>query len=365
METERFETVVIGGGQAGLVTGYHLAQAGQRFAILDAHERVGDAWRHRWESLRLFTVAKYCALPGMSLPIPAWECPTKDEMADYLEAYAERFDLPVRTRTRVHGLSRDGDRFVIESSAGRFASKRVIVATGAYGSPRIPTFSRELDPSIMQLHASGYRNPSQLRHGDVLVVGAGNSGADISLDVARTHRTYLSGPDTGHIPVDIDTWVARHIAFRIIRFHGVHIATIRTRHGRKAIRKDLAKGDMLVRIKPKWLTAAGVERLPRTVASRHGKPVTEDGRVLDVTNVLWCTGFRRDFSWIDLPIFDEAGEVIHEAGIVRGEPGLGFVGLPGQYSAASAVLPGVARDARLVVRHLLGQRTASVTPIAV
>jgi putative flavoprotein involved in K+ transport len=365
MGAERFDTVVIGGGQAGLATGYHLRRAGQRFLILDTHERVGDAWRRRWDSLRLFTPAKYCAMPGMALPGPAWECPTKDEMADYLESYAERFALPLRTRTSVEGLSRDGDHFVVRTSDSSFHADNVIVTTGAYGAPRIPAFARDLDASIVQLHSSEYRNPSQLRDGPVLVVGAGNSGADISLDVVRTHRTWLSGPDTGHIPVDIDTWVARHVAFRIIRFNGLHIATIRTRHGRKAIEKDLRKADMLVRIKPKWLLAAGVERLPRTVAAEDGKPMIEDGRVLEVANVLWCTGFRRNFSWIDLPIFDEQGEVTHEGGIALTEPGLGFVGLPGQYSAASAVLPGVARDARYVVQHLVQRRAGSMTPVAV
>ena len=203
---ERIETIVIGGGQSGLAVGYHLARQGRPFVILDANERIGDSWRKRWDSLRVFTPARLDGLPGMPFPAPASSFPTKDEVADYLVAYAARFDLPVRTGVRVDGLSRFGDRFVVTSGDRRFEADNVVVATGAYHNPRVPVFAPELDPAIVQVHSSEYRNPSQLQEGGVLVVGAGNSGAEIALEASRGHRTWLSGRDTGHEPVRAGAW---------------------------------------------------------------------------------------------------------------------------------------------------------------
>jgi putative flavoprotein involved in K+ transport len=274
-------------------------------------------------------------------------------MADYLEAYVARFNLPVRTGVDVQRIGRDGERYVLTLDDGRIEADHVIVASGADRDPRVPAFSRELDPGIVQMHSSAYRNPSQLRNGGVLVVGAGNSGADISLDVVGAHPTWLSGPDRGHVPVSIDTWVAQNVVFRLIRFVGIHVLTLRTPFGRKAKAKEASQGDMLVRVKPKQLVAAGIERVPKTVGVSGGLPMLEDGRVLDVANVIWCTGYRHDLSWIELPIFGEDGELQHERGIVTSEPGLYFVGLFFQYSAASSVIPGVPRDAKFVVERLV------------
>jgi len=240
----------------------------------------------------------------------------------------------------------------------------VIVANGAHREPRVPAFAHELDTSIGQLHSSEYRNPSQLRDGGVLVVGAGNSGADISLELSGTHATWLSGPVRGHIPPDIDTWIARHIAFPLVRFIGVHVLTLRTPLGRKALAKMASQGDPLVRVKPKQLVAAGVQRVPKTVAARGGAPVLEDGSVLDVANVIWCTGFRHDFSWIDLPIFGEDGELLHHRGVVTSEPGLYFVGLHLLYAFSSEMIHGVGRDAERIVA-MLAARNASAPAVTV
>jgi putative flavoprotein involved in K+ transport len=176
--SERVETVIIGGGQAGLATGYQLATRGLPFVILDANERIGDGWRERWDSLRLFTPARYDGLPGWPFPAPAWSFPNKDEVADYLEAYAARFDLPVRTGIRVDGLSREADQCVVAAGDRRFEAEQVVVASGAYQRPRLPAFAAELDRGLVQLHSSEYRDPSQLHEGGVLVVGAANSGAE-------------------------------------------------------------------------------------------------------------------------------------------------------------------------------------------
>jgi putative flavoprotein involved in K+ transport len=353
MDAERFDTVVIGAGQAGLSVGYHLREAGRTFVIVDAHERVGDNWRERYDSLRLFTPPASVGLDGFAYPGPRSTMPTRDQMADYLETYVATLGHPVRLGVRVAGLSEHDGRYLVTTDHGQFVADNVVVATGAHRDPRVPAFASDLDPSILQLHSSEYRNPSQVREGPVLVVGAGNSGADISLELSRSRPTWLSGPINGHIPVDIDGWVSRHIAFKIIRFLGVHVLTLRTPMGRRARARLATKGDPLVRVKPKQLDAAGVRRVGKTVGAREGLPVTQDGETLDVASVIWAIGYRHDLSWIDLPIFGEDGRPVHARGVVPDAPGLYFVGLPFQFSAASDILPGVGRDARYVVKHLL------------
>jgi len=353
MTTERVNTVVVGGGQAGLSVGYHLAQRGLPFIILDAHERIGDAWRRRWDSLRLFSPARYDGLAGMPFPAAPHTFPTKDEMADYLEAYAARFRLPVRTGVRVDGLTKDDGRFVLTAGEQRFEADRVVVAMSAYQGPRVPAFAQDLDPAITQLHANDYRNPSQLEDGPVLVVGAGNSGCEIALDAARSgHTTWLSGRDTGHIPFRIEGLAARLVLQRLVlrvAFH--HVLTVKTPMGRRMRAKGLHHGMPLIRIKPKDLAAVGIRRVPRMVGIRGGLPQLEDGRVLEVANVVWSTGFDPRWSWIQLPIFVD-GQLVHERGVVTTAPGLYFVGLPFVYSVSSAMVHGVGRDAAYVVRHI-------------
>jgi len=351
METERVDTVVIGGGQAGLAVGYHLARQGKQFVILDANERIGDSWRRRWDSLRLFTPARYDALPGWRFPAPAWSFPTKDEMADYLEAYAARFELPVRNGVAVQRLSHDGERFIVAAPGRRFEADQVVVASGANGVPRVPGLAAQLDPGVVQLHAGEYHGPSQLRDGSVLVVGAGNSGAEISVELAGSHPVWLAGPNVGELPVRHGSAPGRFVV-RVLRFLGTHVLTVRTPIGRK-VGPHLATGATpLIRLKSKDIAAAGVERVPRVVGVREGQPVLEDERVLEADNVVWCTGFRQDFSWIDLPIFGADGRPEHDRGVVRSVPGLYFVGLAFQYAVTSDVLPGVGRDAKRVAREV-------------
>jgi putative flavoprotein involved in K+ transport len=350
--SEHFETVVIGGGQAGLSVGYHLKKQGRPFVILDANDQIGDAWRKRWDSLRLFTPARYSGLTGWRFPAPAVSFPTKDEMADYLRSYAARFDLPVRTGVKVSGLSREQDHYVIVSGdRRRFEAEHVVVATGAHQIPKIPAFADELGSSIVQLHSSQYRDPSQLQEGAVLVVGAGNSGAEIAFEASRTHATYLSGKPSGQIPVRHGPAAARYF-FPVLRFVGHHVLTLRTPFGRKLRPRFIVHSAPLIRVKLKDLTTAGVEQVPRTVGMEDGRPALEDGRVLDVANVIWCTGFGEEFSWIDLPVFGEDGRPLHERGVVVGEPGLYFVGLVFQYAVSSDVLPGVGRDAEYIAKHI-------------
>jgi putative flavoprotein involved in K+ transport len=195
LSDQQLGTVDIGGSQAGLAVGYHLRQRSLPFVILDDNHRIGDAWRKRWDSLRLFTPGRYNGLPGMPFPGSASSYPTKDEAADYLEAYAHTFELPVRTGIKVDRLSKVGDRFEVISGEYKLFAENVVVATGASNNPRVPPFALELDESIVQLHSKEYRNPSQIQEGGVLVVGAGNSGAEIDVAPARfqpMRSVYLS-----------------------------------------------------------------------------------------------------------------------------------------------------------------------------
>ena len=346
---ERFHTLVIGGGQAGLAVGYHLAKRGIPFAILDAHANIGDAWRRRWDSLRLFTPSGFSGLPGFPFPGES-DFPTKNTMADYLEAYAKRFRLPVRNGVRVDRLSKPGEHFVIDSGSQQFAAENVIVTMANYQVRRYRSSRSQLDPEILQIHSHNYRNPSQLKEGGVLVVGVGNSGADIGIEVARTHPTWLSGKESGAVPYPVDGFFGRHILFRVIRFIGHHVLSMKTPIGRKARPKMLFHSAPLIRVKLKDVTAAGIQRVPRVVGGRDGKPLLADGHTLDVRNVIWCTGFHPGFSWIDLPIFGERRVPIHDSGIVTQLPGLYFVGLHYLYAMSSATVVGVGRDAERVAK---------------
>jgi putative flavoprotein involved in K+ transport len=348
---ERFETIVIGSGQAGLSVGYYLKKQGRPFVILDANERIGGSWRTRtWDSLRLFTPARYDGLPGWPFPAPGWSYPTARETAEYLEAYAARFDLPVRTRTTVDRLSKVGEGYLVECGERQFEAERVVVATGFYGKPSVPAFASGLDPRIVQMHSSDYRDPSQLRPGGVLLVGAGNSGADIAMELSATHPTWLSGRDKGQVPIRIESRLAR-LVLPVLWFVASHVLTVKTPIGRKVRPHVLANGAPLIRVKADDLREAGVERVPRTVGVEDGLPVLEDGRVMDVANVIWCTGFRQDFSWIDVPVFDGDSGPIHERGVAS-ERGLYFVGLDFLYAFTSENVGGVRRDAKHIARHI-------------
>ena len=355
---EHFETVIIGGGQAGLAVGYHLARRERSFVIVDANERIGDSWRNRWDSLHVFTPARYDGLPGWSFPAPGWSYPTKDEVANYLESYAARFRLPVRTGIRVDGLSRDDGGYVVTSGLSRYHADNVVVATGGYSTARIPVFASQLDPNIVQFHSSEYRNQSQLRDGGVLVVGAGNSGAEIALESSTGHPTWLSGRDTGQEPVR-----AGGLPDRLFTppfwFLLSHVLTVRTPVGRRARHQLSNRGLPLARVRRKDLIRAGIERVPRVTGVRDGRPTLADGAILDVANVIWCTGFVPDFSWIDLPVLDQEGEPNHVRGVVESEPGLYFIGLFFLSSGSSSLIGGVGTDARHITGHITSRRAES------
>ena len=349
------DVVVVGGGQAGLAVGYHLRRQGCRYAILEARGRVGDQWRDRWDSLRLFTPARYSHLPGLPLPLPGAEFPTRDQFADYLGAYARHFDLPVRAGVRVLALQREGGGFVLRTSDGELRARQVVVASGPNTTPWIPAASASLDPSIVQLHSSAYRNPDQLPSGSVVVVGAGTSGAEIALEVAKSgRRTHLAGRPTPHIPDPV------------FRFAGPaywsfinHVLTLRTPIGRAVAQKFHARGAPLIRISIDEVERAGARMLPRLTGVVDGSPVFGDAAVAGdragigrPDAVVWATGFRPDLGWFPRADVDEHGDPVTRWGVADGVPGLGFVGFPFQYSLASGLIGGVGRDAGRVVRSL-------------
>jgi putative flavoprotein involved in K+ transport len=354
--TENVNTVVVGAGQAGLSVGYHLQRHGVSFVILDANQRIGDQWRRRWDSLRLFTPARFCGLDGMRFPAPRNAFPTKDEMADYLESYARHFELPVRCSTRVTRLSRQGDHFLIVTSDGRFHALNVVIAMADHQRGRVPAYAGELRGDIVQLHSVDYRNPAQLQPGPVLIVGAGNSGAEIGVEVARHHETWLAGRDVGHVPFRIAGLPARlGLARLVLRglFH--RVLTMSTPIGRRIRPKLLHVGGPLIRQRPTELAGAGIRRAPRVAGVKDGLPLLDDGRTLEVSNVIWCTGFHPGFSWIDLPVFGPDGDPLHRSGIVDVEPGLYFVGLHFLHALSSEMIHGVGRDAARIAT-LVGAR---------
>ncbi|HEX2646070.1 MAG TPA: NAD(P)-binding domain-containing protein [Candidatus Dormibacteraeota bacterium] len=349
---EQIETLIIGGGQSGLAVGYHLAKAHRQFLILEANERTGDSWRKRWDSLRVFSPAKFNGLPGMRFPAPSLSFPTKDAVADFQESYATRFKLPVRTSTRVDALGREGDRYVVSTLQRTYEADNVVIATGANQVAKVPPFASELNQGITQMHSSEYKSPAQLREGDVLVVGTGNSGAELSFELSKSRRVWLAGSTPREVPFKHGTGAAV-FALPMIRILGTYVLTLDTPMGKKAQPQFLRHGPPLIRVKMQDLIAAGVERAPRVTGVRDGLPLLADDRALDVANVIWCTGFKLDFGWVHMPVFGADGRPIQYRGTVESQPGLYFMGLEFQYAAASGVLPGIARDARYVARHIL------------
>ena len=357
---EQYDTVVIGGGQAGLAVGYHLKRHGRSFVILDRNEGIGDSWRARWDSLKLYSPAsRDGASRAWISPRPRTSYPTANEMADYLGAYAA------------------GSTCRCEPGWASTASKGTAIATSRVPAVNVskhatwwsppassrnrtsPTSRAELDPSITQLHSNAYRNLSQLQDGRVLVVGASHSGSDIAFEAASTHEVVLSGKDTGQLPASSRAGRGRFL-FRGLFFVGTHVLTVDTPPGRKMRTHVRHGGAPLLRYRRKDLRAAGVERvLARTVGVENGLPVLDDGRVLDVRNVVWCTGFRPEYSWIRCPFETGAdGYPVQYRGVVSSSPGLYMVGLPFLHSFASMLIGGAGRDAERVVQHIVTDRSA-------
>ena len=336
------DVLVIGAGQAGLAVGHHLAGRGLRFLLVDGAPEIGHSWRTRWDSLRLFTAAEYSGLPGMPFPAPPGTYPGKDQVADYLQAYAARFDLPVMLGTRVQQVARSEGLFRADTSQGTLWARQVVVATGPFQRPRIPSPSEGFAASVRQLHSSTYRNPTDLPDGPVLVVGAGNSGLQIALELAGTRDVHLAvGTRQKAVPQrplgrDLFWWLTK--------------TGIVTRPSSSPVAAWFRKrgGDLVIGTTWNDVTRAGIRVHPRLVgASGHAAQLADGAAVDEVATVLWATGFRSDYSWLDIPDVWEGSQVRHTRGRTD-VPGLWFIGLPWQHTRGSALLGFVGDDARWV-----------------
>jgi putative flavoprotein involved in K+ transport len=346
------DVVVVGGSQAGLAIAWHLAQQGLRFLILEAAPEVGHVWRSRWDSLKLFTPAQYDALPGMVFPAPADTYPTKDPVADYLQAYVAAFDLPVQLNARVTELRRleDGS-FQVRTADATYQARQVVVATGPFQVPFVPPQARGLDPSVTQVHSADYRNPQALPEGPVLVVGGGNSGFQIAEELAATRQVDLS--IATRYPMLPQRLAGRDLFWWLTRL-GLLRVTVNSRPGRRMSRRDFVIGTNRRRLERK-----GVRFRPRLVDAGGRTVRFADHRLLeDVGVVVWATGYRPDYDWIHIPGVVREGHVVHRRGVTE-VPGLYFLGLSWQHTRGSALLGFVNDDALYLANQIAGDhRTA-------
>ena len=338
------DVLVVGGSQAGLAIGWHLAEGGYNFLVLDAGAEVGETWRSRWDSLALFTPAQYDSLPGLPFPGRAETYPTKDKVADYLQAYAANFHLPVKLNSRVTALSRVGHGFEVNTLGDTFRARQVVVATGPFQVPFVPPPARELDTSVTQVHTSAYRNPASLPAGPVLVVGGGNSGLQIAKELASSRSVDVSqGSSPPMLP---QRFLGKDLFWWLTRF-GLQARPADSRLGRRM----QARGDFVIGTSRRKLRQAGVRFRPR-LAEAEGRTVRfADGSPLDVGVVIWATGFRSDYSWIDVPGIVADGRVVHQRGVTD-VPGLYFLGLSWLHTRGSALLGFVNDDAAYLAERI-------------
>jgi putative flavoprotein involved in K+ transport len=350
------DVVVVGGGQAGLAVGYHLRRLGLRFVILDAGPDVGHVWRSRWDSLALFTPAQYSGLPGMDFPAERDTYPSRDDVATYLRSYASAFDLPVRTNAWVTSLTKDDDGYRVATESEVLLTSQVVVATGPFQVPFVPAVASGLDATVVQIHSAHYRSPTQLPEGSVLVVGGGNSGFQIAEELAVTRNVNLAvGTRMPALPQRL---LGRDLFWWLSRL-GLMGVSVESRVGRK-----LARRDVLIGSSKRRLHRAGVTFRERLERAAGRQAVFADESHLDVDAVVWATGYRADFSWIDVPgVTDESGRALHRRGVTAA-PGLYFVGLPWQHTRGSALLGFVGEDAAFVAQAIAASSEDKARPPA-
>ncbi|MGH2476001.1 MAG: flavin-containing monooxygenase [Candidatus Limnocylindrales bacterium] len=334
--TARHEVIVVGGGQAGLALGYYLSGHGCDFTILEAADEPAAAWRERWQSLRLFTSARYSGLPGLAFPGAPSHYPTRDEVIAYLTDYAHRFELPVRLGSRVRSLARVDGEYEVATGDRAYRARQVVVATGPFQRPRRPEFAGALDAAVGQLHSSAYRGPEDIAAGPVLVVGGGNSGFQIAAELAESHEVHLAiGIRQRPLPQRL---LGRDL-FWFLDTTGLIRKSTETRIGRR-----LAGRDPLIGSSPRALRRRGVRLHPRAVGVEGTDVTFSDGTTLAVGSVIWATGYTSDYSWIGPAVLDEHGRAVHRRGVTA-SPGLYFLGLTWLHTRGSALLGWVEDDA--------------------
>ena len=354
----RRDVVVVGGGQAGLAIGYYLARQGRRFTILEAANEPAASWRQRWDSLTLFTPARYDALPGLPFPGDPNRYPARDEVVDYLANYAEQFNLPVELNSRVERVRRDDGGYAVELADRTLQTAQVVIATGPFQAPFVPSIADDLAPEIVQMHSTEYRNPRQLPHGGVLVVGGGNTGFQIAAELAASHEVHLS---VGSRQMPLPQRLLGRDLFRWLDATGLMHKTVDSRFGRRM--KDR---DTLIGSRPRTLRRQhGVKLHGRAISAADGCVTFEDGTELAPEAVLWATGFRLDHAWIEAPVFDDTGHVAHARGVTKSS-GLYFLGLPWQHTRGSALIGWVEDDAEYIADRIATfHDTAPAVPLPV
>jgi putative flavoprotein involved in K+ transport len=334
------EVIVVGGGQAGLAIGYFLAQQGCDFVILEAADEPAAAWRARWDSLKLFTPVRYSGLPGLVFPGDPDSHPTRDEVAAYLTDYGRHFGLPVELGSRVRAIRRSEGRYLVKLEERTYSAPQVVIATGPFQLPLVPPLAAGLAGTVVQLHSTEYRAPGDLPKGPVLVVGGGNTGFQIAKDLSASHEVHLSiGSRQTPLPQRI---LGRDLFWYLDRTGMIRKST-ETRIGRR-----LQGRETLIGSSPRTLRRQyGVQVHQRAVDASGRTLSFSDGSALGVAGVVWATGFRHDHSWIDAPVFDEHGRIVHERGATE-SPGLYFLGLSWQHTRGSALIGWVGDDAAYV-----------------
>jgi putative flavoprotein involved in K+ transport len=341
---ERFDVVVVGGGQAGLAMGYFLARQGRRFVILEAGPSVGTAWRERWDSLVLFTPRRYDALPGLAFPGDPDGYPTRDEVVEYLEEYAGVFELPIELDSPVRSLATNDGTFSIELDDRSIEAEQVVVATGPFQAPRVPAIADRLAPEVFQIRSTGYRLPGDVPPGRVLVVGGGNTGFQIAKELSATHTVHLAvGSRQTPLPQRL---LGRDLFWWLTKL-GLLEKTVDSRLGRRARNRDTLIGSSPRELRRRY----GVELKPRAVEASGRSVGFADGSRLDIDAVIWATGYLPDYSWIHLPVLDEGGRLRHRRGVTD-VPGLYFLGLSWQHTRGSALLGWVKDDAEFVAGEI-------------
>ena len=352
---KNLEVAVIGGSQAGLAMGHYLAQRGRRFVIFERGDAIAPAWRERWDSLKLFTPRGYSALPGLPFPGDPDDYPTRDELIAYLEQYAETFELPIELNSEVRRLSHEQGRLVLDIDGRRITADQVVVATGPFQTPFVPKLAEQLDPDVWQAHSTGYQRPSDVPEGTVLVVGGGNTGFQIAKELSATHTVMLS---VGSKQKPLPQRVAGRDLFWWLTKTGLIHKTLESRLAQRLKDRDTLIGSSPRKLKKRY----AVELKPRATDAAGRTARFEDGSELEVDAVIWATGYRSDYSWIDLPILDSNGRLRHRRGVTD-VPGLFFLGLTWQWTRGSALIGWVKDDAAFLAERIAaldGAKTRSV-----
>jgi putative flavoprotein involved in K+ transport len=331
------DVVVIGAGQAGLAVGHTLKHAGVDFVILDAATELGVSWTNRWDSLRLFTSARFCGLPGLPFPGDPDRYPLKDEVPEYFQAYASTFDLPVHLGHRVVSVSRSDGVFTVTMPGTTITARQVVAAVGAFQTPVIPEYSQRLPSTVTQLHSHAYRNPEQIPLGTVAVVGSANSGLQIAAELSGSHDVVVC---RGRKQPRLPQRILGRDAFWWLSNSGILRLPTNTPLARRFAMPDPVVGTKIDEL------ARSISFTERVIDVAGAQLVTADGKRIDASTVLWATGYRNDWSWLGAELLGADGLPEHDAGV--GASGLHFVGLYRMRNRGSALLGFVGRDAEHV-----------------